>query len=100
MSSNLTIRIDPKLKAQAEAACLDADLTLSQVVRAALRDFVKNSGVKTTPHLIPKKPASAPKSLPVFPARARYLELQDLERRNLLNKVTRAELKALRERIG
>jgi predicted transcriptional regulator len=40
-SVNYTVRISPELKAQAEEACKYLDLTVSEVVRKALRQVVK-----------------------------------------------------------
>ncbi len=39
---NMTIRIDPDLKAKAEEACEYLDLTLSGVMRAALQNLVRD----------------------------------------------------------
>lgn len=39
---NMTIRIDPDLKAKAEEACEYLDLTLSRVMRAALQNVVRD----------------------------------------------------------
>jgi hypothetical protein len=107
MSANLTIRIDEKLKRQVEAACVEADITVSQVIRAALRDFVKKSGVKATPSSSPTFPldplepdfskASIDRHLEV--KRERLAELAALEKKNLLNKVTRRELENLRHML-
>lgn len=65
------------MKSAADEVCSRLDVTMSQVLRGALRDLVQRNPVFVTPD-------------------ARLRELEALERKNLLNRVTRQELNFLR----
>lgn len=75
--STVSFRVESDLKSAADEVCARLDLTLSQVLRGALRDLVRRNPVFVTPD-------------------ARLRELEALERKNLLNRVTRQELNFLR----
>lgn len=107
-TANLTVRIDPDLKRQAQGAAEFLDLSLSQVVTAALRGVIRQSAA----HREWLGEFKAPQVQRVMESdgeryaadigrkavAARIAELTELERRNTLNKHSRAELKALRTR--
>ena len=83
-TANLTVRIDPDLKRQAQEAAQFLDVSLSQAVTAALKGVIRQAAGE----------AFADKA-----GRARVMDriavLQAKERRNELNKVTRRELAEL-----
>lgn len=118
---NLTVRLEHELKQKAEEAVADLDITISQVVRQALRALVKErnfrvtafdrtSGVAQNFRAIDSRISEAVADLPVLknaPFNAIHLnpgkftedrrkELEAKERSNTLNKATRQELKWLR----
>lgn len=108
---NLTVRIDDDLKRDAERAALLTDVTVSQVVRKALRSLVQFAKTQEGWEC-PNTPT--PTALRVTGGRAaRYVQdnatsaarekrlgriqvLEEKERRNELNKATREELRLLR----
>lgn len=103
-SSNLTVRIDPELKRQAQEASVFLDVSLSQVVSSALRGLIRQSKAHESWLGEFKMPASREielggERIAEQAARAAVLDriavLQAKERRNELNRVTRAELAAL-----
>lgn len=47
--ASLSVRIDAEFLAAFNAACKAADVTGSQVVRAAIRDFLKNNPQSSLP---------------------------------------------------
>jgi hypothetical protein len=93
----LTVRVDDRLKADAEEACAALDITLSQVVRAALRDVIAGHRKAVASRPVPDRPFEPSRRLETQEDRLK--ELTALEGKNLLNKVTRAELKELRSRF-
>lgn len=105
-TANLTVRIDPDLKSKAQVAARELDVSLSQVVTAALRGVLRQAelhrswvGAFSIPSLsrpfqeIGESEASVA-GLAVI--QRRIVELEKLERVNSLNAVTRLELKRLR----
>lgn len=104
-TSNLTVRIDPELKLRAQEAARFMDVSLSQVVSAALRGVVRQAAAHRSwlgEFAMPAPVQEAEKAGEAFADKAgreRLLEriavLQDKERRNGLNKVTRRELAEL-----
>lgn len=113
-TANLTVRIDPELKRLAQESAEFLDVSLSQVVTAALHGLIRQSDAHRTwlgefksPQ--PQHPCSPPVHARIqevgegFADRAaksraieRRQELEALEKRNKLNPATRAELKQLR----
>lgn len=104
-TANLTVRIDPELKRQAQEAARFLDVSLSQVVSASLRGVVRQAAAHRSwlgEFAMPAPAQEAEKQGEDYAhkmGRERVLEriavLQDKERRNMLNKVTRQELKEL-----
>lgn len=104
-TANLTVRIDPELKRQAQEASRFLDVSLSQVVSASLRGVVRQAAAHRSwlgEFAMPAPAQEAEKQGEDYAhkmGRERVLEriavLQDKERRNMLNKVTRRELKEL-----
>ena len=107
-TSNLTVRIDPELKRQAQEAARILDVSLSQVISASLRGVVRHSLAYKAwlgEYVIPAPIQEAEQLGEDYAMKAgrervleRIAELQDKDSRNMLNKVTRAELKELLRR--
>jgi len=108
---NLTIRIDSDLKRDADKAAALLDVSVSQVIRKALRALVqqaKNHGTwehennplpvgLTVPVAVAAHHVKQKGRNPLRMARLRRIaDLEVLEKANNLNKVTRQELKELR----
>jgi hypothetical protein len=109
-SSNLTVRIEPGLKREAQEAAAALDVSLSQVVTAALRGLLRESErYKSWVGEFGGYAQPSPSQVVELSAEAlaegvgrgkifdRLTELQDRERRNTLNKDTRRELAHLRK---
>lgn len=107
-TSNLTVRIDPELKRHAQEAARILDVSLSQVISASLRGVVRQSlaykawlGEYVMPAPI-QEAEQLGEDYAMKAGRERVLEriavLQDKDSRNMLNKVTRLELKELLRR--
>ena len=107
-TSNLTVRIEPELKRQAQEAARILDVSLSQVISASLRGVVRQSlsyeawlGEYVMPAPI-QEAEQLGEEYAMKAGRERVLEriavLQDKDNRNMLNKVTRLELKELLRR--
>lgn len=52
-TARLTLLIDPNKKAALERLCAQQDLTVSQVVRQLIRDYLAQHGVQYTPGRLP-----------------------------------------------
>lgn len=106
-SSNLTVRIDPDLKRDAQAAAAALDVSLSQVVSAALRGLIRQATAHKSwvaEFVIPAPVESIEligESEGDAAGRRKVLDrielLTDREKRNSLNKDTRRELAHLRK---
>lgn len=102
MDTTLTIRLDSRLKKQAEEACAALDTSLSQFLRKSLRGLVaeasRESRAGARLQEIAMDKAIESRAMKDLAARRllRISELEKLEKLNGLNKVTRAELKQLR----
>lgn len=104
-TANLTVRIDPDLKRQAQEAAEFLDVSLSQVVTASLKGVIRQAAAHRSwlgEFAMPAPFQEAQEAGEAFAdkaGRARVLEriavLQAKERRNELNKVTRRELAEL-----
>ena len=105
-TSNLTVRIDPDLKRQAQEAARFLDVSLSQAVTAALRGVVRQAAGHRSwlgEFAMPSPMQEVQSAGEAFADKAgrqrvvdRILELEAVERKQGLNKVTRKELKDLR----
>lgn len=104
-TANLTVRIDPDLKRQAQQAADFLDVSLSQVVTASLKGLIRQASAHRSwlgdfamPAPI-QEIQEAGEVLADKVARERVMQrievLEAKERRNELNKVTRQELKEL-----
>lgn len=110
---NITIRVDDKLKREAARAADTLDVNLSQVVRKALRALVllakrhpdwETESPEPTAFAVTTGQATAlaqrssnrsqDRTLAAIESRIRHLE--ELERKNGLNRATREELRKLR----
>lgn len=104
-TSNLTVRIDPDLKRQAQEAAEFLDVSLSQAVTAALNGLIRQAASHRSwlgEFSMPAPVQEAQEAGEVFAhkaGRARVMDriavLQAKERRNELNKATRRELAEL-----
>lgn len=104
-TSNLTVRIDPDLKRQAQEAAEFLDVSLSQAVTAALKGVIRQAAAHRSwlgEFAMPAPVQESQEAGEVFADKAgramvmhRIAALQAKERRNELNKDTRRELKAL-----
>lgn len=107
-TSNLTVRIDPELKRQAQDAARFMDVSLSQVVSASLRGVIRQAAAHRSwlgEFAMPAFAQDAEKQGEEYAERmgrervlGRIAVLQGKERRNMLNKETRRELKELLKR--
>ena len=104
-TANLTVRIDPDLKRQAQEVAEFLDVSLSQAVTAALKGVIRQAAAHRSwlgEFAMPAPVQEAQEAGEAFAdkaGRARVLdrisELQAKERRNELNKVTRRALAEL-----
>jgi len=104
-TANLTVRIDPDLKRQAQDAAEFLDVSLSQVVTASLKGVIRQAashrswlGEFAMPAPVQRAEESG-ESFADDAARAmvvnRIVALQEKQKRNELNKVSRRELAEL-----
>jgi len=105
MKTTITIRLDAELKAKAEIACDALDVTLSQYLRRSLKALVSEgnrlldvrAGYAQVERMSVEEAAKAAAERQVRAStRGRIVELEKLERKNALNRVTRKELSDLR----